>query len=83
MLYGIRPEHLELVATGTAGSITAKANVVESTGTAMFVGCKSGEITVNALFSDRPNIKRGDIIALRPKPGLSHLFHADTLLRIE
>ena len=82
VLYGIRPEHLELVPPGAAGSITATATVVESTGTAMFVGCKSGEITVHALFSDRPSIKRGDTVSLRPKPGLSHLFNAETLLRI-
>ncbi len=82
VLYGIRPEHLELVPIGTSGSITATANVVESTGTAMFVGCNSGELTVHALFSDRPQIKRGDAIGLRPKPGLSHLFSAETQQRI-
>ncbi len=82
VLYGIRPEHLELVATGTTGAITATASVVESTGTAMFVGCKSGDITVHALFSDRPAIKRGDTFGLRPRTGLSHLFDAATLMRI-
>lgn len=82
VLYGIRPEHLELVPPGTTGAITATAGIVESTGTAMFVGCKSGEITLHALFTDRPAIKRGDTIGLRPRPGLSHLFDAETQLRI-
>ena len=82
VLYGIRPEHLDLVPTGTPGSFAATAGVVESTGTAMFVGCKSGEIAVSALFTDRPAIRRGDRIALRPRPGMAHLFHAATLLRI-
>ncbi|MEO6300025.1 MAG: sn-glycerol-3-phosphate ABC transporter ATP-binding protein UgpC [Paracoccaceae bacterium] len=82
VLYGIRPEHLELVPTGTPGSIIAKVVVVESTGTAMFVGCKLAEITLHALFTDRPPVKRGDMIVLRPRPGLSHLFDAETQMRI-
>jgi hypothetical protein len=37
---------------------------------------------LHALFNDRPNLQRGDQIALRPKPGLSHLFDAITEGRI-
>lgn len=58
------------------------ANVVERSGTAMFVRSKSGEITVHALSSDCTPIKSGDIIGLRSKPGLSHLFDAKTQQRI-
>jgi multiple sugar transport system ATP-binding protein len=80
VLYGIRPEHLDLAPpnTGITGSVT----VVESTGTATFVAMQAGPLTLNALFSDRPQIKRGDQIGLRPKPGLSHLFDATTQTRI-
>jgi multiple sugar transport system ATP-binding protein len=83
ILFGIRPEHLELVPVGSAGSILARVTAVESTGTAMFVATKSDAMTVHALFSDRPELKRGDEIGLRPKAGLTHLFDAATEGRIQ
>jgi multiple sugar transport system ATP-binding protein len=82
VLYGIRPEHLDQVPTGTPSAITATATVVESTGTAMFVATKAGNTEIHALFSDRPAIKRGDVIGLKPRAGLSHLFDAKTQIRI-
>ena len=42
----------------------------------------TGDLTIHALFSDRAEIKRGDVIGLRPKPGRSHLFGAESQLRI-
>jgi multiple sugar transport system ATP-binding protein len=82
VLYGIRPEHLDLVPTDMPGAIVATAHVVESTGTAMFVACKAGDRVVHALFSDRPEIRRGDVIGLKPRAGLSHLFDAETQMRV-
>jgi multiple sugar transport system ATP-binding protein len=82
VLYGIRPEHLDLVPTGSAGAIQARITLIESTGTATFVSAKAGGLDIHALFSDRPAIRRGDEIGLRPRPGLSHLFHAESLLRM-
>ena len=82
VLYGIRPEHLDLVPPGTAGALDVTASVVESTGTAMQIGGKAGDLTIHALFSGRADITRGDVIGLRPKPGRAHLFDAETRLRI-
>ena len=82
VLYGIRPEHLDLVTPGTAGAFDVTASVVESTGMAMQIGGKAGDLTIHALFSDRADITRGDVIGLRPKPGRAHLFDAETRLRI-
>jgi multiple sugar transport system ATP-binding protein len=82
VIYGIRPEHLDLVAAGTSSAITGTVTVVESTGTATFVAVQSGALQLNVLFSDRTTLKRGDQIALKPKPGLSHLFNAQTQARI-
>ena len=81
VIYGIRPEHLELVQVDTGGAVEGQVVHVESTGTAMFVAVKAGELTLNALFTHRPLIARGDVIALRPQPGMSHLFDAETGLR--
>lgn len=82
VLYGIRPEHLDLTAPDAAGAIAGQVAIVESTGTAMFVAMKAADVTLHALFTDRPNLKRGDLIGLRPKPGLVHLFDARTGLRL-
>jgi ABC-type sugar transport system ATPase subunit len=82
VLYGIRPEHLDLVAPDSPGSITTTVTLIESTGTAMFVAVKSGDLTLHALFTDRPQINRGDTIHLRPRRVLSHLFDAATHLRL-
>lgn len=81
VLYGIRPEHLALCAPDAEGAIQVRVSGVESTGTAMFVSGASDGLTLNALFTDRPSLKRGDLIGLRPLPGLVHLFDAQTGLR--
>ena len=78
VLYGIRPEHLDLVAPDTPGALTGTVGLIESTGTAMFVEVKTDGPTLHALFTDRPTLHRGDRIGLRPKPGLVHLFHAES-----
>ena len=39
-------------------------------------------IRANRIFTDRPALKRGESIGLMPKPGLTHLFRADTGARI-
>ena len=82
VIYGIRPEHLDLVPAGTEGAISAEVTLIESTGTAMFVATKAGALAVQALFTDRPDIKRGDVIGLRPRAGLAHVFDAVTEKRI-
>jgi multiple sugar transport system ATP-binding protein len=82
VLFGIRPEHLELLSDGTEGAIAGQVVAVESTGTSMFVAVKTGETTLSALFSERPALRRGDSICLRPKAGLSHVFDAASQTRI-
>jgi multiple sugar transport system ATP-binding protein len=77
--YGIRPEHLELVPDGP---LIGKVGLIESTGTAMFVAVDVGGTTIHALFSDRPVLRRGDTITLRPKDGLSHLFEPTSGVRL-
>jgi multiple sugar transport system ATP-binding protein len=81
--YGIRPEHLDLTAPDTPNALNGTVGLIESTGTAMFVEVKTPASTLNALFTDRPALQRGDRIGLRPRPGLSHLFDAATGLRLD
>jgi len=79
-LYGVRPEHLDLVPLDTQGALQGRVTALESTGTATFATVQTDQITLNALFSTRPTLKRGDQIALRPN--LHHLFDARTTLRL-
>ncbi len=80
--WGIRPEHLELVPTGTEGAIPATVTGLESTGNADFVSTKVDGLKLDALFNDRPKINRGDVISLRPRDGKSHLFDVNDGLRL-
>jgi multiple sugar transport system ATP-binding protein len=77
--YGIRPEHLELVPDGP---LQGTVGLIESTGTAMLVAVDAGGTPIHALFSDRPGLRRGDTIALRPKDGMSHLFDTTSGVRL-
>jgi multiple sugar transport system ATP-binding protein len=81
--YGIRPEHLDLVAPDAPGALTGTVALIESTGTAMFVAVKTAGPTLHALFTDRPLLSRGDRIGLLPKPGHAHLFRAESGERLD
>jgi multiple sugar transport system ATP-binding protein len=83
VIYGIRPEHLDLVPPDTPDALTGTVGLIESTGTAMFVEVLTAGPTLHALFTDRPALQRGDRIGLRPKPGLTHLFDAATGTRLD
>jgi multiple sugar transport system ATP-binding protein len=82
IIWGIRPEHLELVPKATKGAISGRVVALESTGTAEFVTIETGGPRINALFPDRKGLSRGDDIALRPRSGLAHIFDLATGARI-
>ena len=82
VIYGIRPEHLELVAAGAPGAMICSVGLMESTGTATFVAVDAGCMAMHALLSDRPVFRRGDTIGLRPRAGFSHLFDAASGVRL-
>ena len=67
VFYGIRPQHLELSSPDAPGAIGGQLRMVESTGTAMYVAMQASALTLHALFTDRPQIKRGDQIGLFAK----------------
>jgi multiple sugar transport system ATP-binding protein len=74
VLFGIRPEHLELASDG----FPAQISVVEPTGSETMVFLRVGESKLVALFRERHDFKPGDTIHLRPRPDRVHLFHAET-----
>ena len=70
VLYGVRPEHLELAQDGFPATIS----VVEPTGSETMVFLRNGETELVALFRERHSFKPGDTLHLRPRLDLVHLF---------
>jgi multiple sugar transport system ATP-binding protein len=73
VLFGIRPEHLELAPEG----FPARVSVVEPTGSETMVFLRFGDSEIVALFRERHNFKPGDTVHLRPRADQVHLFHAE------
>jgi multiple sugar transport system ATP-binding protein len=78
IVYGIRPEHLELAEDG----IPARVTVVEPTGAEMLVYLKFGETPIVAIFRERYELSPGQMVHLRPVAGKEHVFDASTGLRL-
>ncbi len=74
VIYGIRPEHLELGEDGFA----ARVAVVEPTGSETLVFLRFGETSIVAAFRDRHDIEPGQTVHLRPRADQAHLFDAAT-----
>jgi multiple sugar transport system ATP-binding protein len=78
VVYGVRPEHLELSPDG----IAARISVVEPTGSETLVFVRAGETEMVALFRERHDFKPGDTLHLKPRLDQVHLFDAETGNRI-
>ena len=78
VLYGIRPEHIELSADG----FPARISVVEPTGSETLVFLRFGQSELVALFRQRHSLKPGDTLTLRPRTDHVHLFDAETGTRL-
>jgi multiple sugar transport system ATP-binding protein len=75
VVYGVRPEHFEVAA---AGGIPARVHVVEPTGADTFVYGDFAGTQVCAVFNERHEFRSGDIVHLRPRAHLTHVFDAAT-----
>jgi multiple sugar transport system ATP-binding protein len=78
IVYGVRPEHLELADDG----IEAEVVVVEPTGSETQIVARIGSQDIIAVFRDRHNVSPGEKIHLRPRASAAHLFDKDTGRRI-
>ena len=76
VVFGIRPEHLQVVQGGTEGSLPGAVTVVEPTGSEIILvfEWKGGRLT--ALIRERMDLQVGQPIHLRPIAGLGHIFNA-------
>ncbi|MER8501945.1 MULTISPECIES: sn-glycerol-3-phosphate ABC transporter ATP-binding protein UgpC [unclassified Mesorhizobium] len=78
VVYGVRPEHLEIHPDG----VSAKISVVEPTGSETLVFLRFGEGEMVALFRERHDFKPGDTLQLKPRLDQVHLFDAETGKRL-
>jgi multiple sugar transport system ATP-binding protein len=78
VVYGIRPEHLELAGDG----IPADVAVIEPTGSETQIVARHGHGEIVAAFRERHQIKPGERIHLRPRAQAAHLFDAQTGARL-
>jgi multiple sugar transport system ATP-binding protein len=78
VVYGVRPEHLEIHPDG----VPAKISVVEPTGSETLVFLRFGDGEMVALFRERHDFKPGDTLHLKPRLDQVHLFDAGTGSRI-
>ena len=83
VIWGVRPEHLDLVPSGTEGAISLRVSAVETTGHATLITGEAGQLVLKALFTDRPNIARGAEVHLKPRGDRQHLFDAQSGQRLD
>jgi multiple sugar transport system ATP-binding protein len=79
IVYGIRPEHLDL--TDGAG-LPSEVVVVEPTGAEILVFTHMAGQEVAVVFKERHKFRPGDQISLMPHPGTIHLFDKETGARV-
>jgi multiple sugar transport system ATP-binding protein len=75
VVYGVRPEHLEL-APGGDGGVPATVQVVEPTGPDTYIYADLARTQLCAVFAERHAFQSGATIRLRPRVDLVHLFDA-------
>jgi multiple sugar transport system ATP-binding protein len=79
VVYGIRPEHIELA--GEDG-VPSEVVVVEPTGAETQVFAKLAGVEISSVFRDRHAFRPGEIIRLRSDPVRAHLFDAGSGVRL-
>jgi len=75
VVYGVRPEHFDVA---DDGGIPARVHVVEPTGADTYVYADFSGTQVCAVFNERHEFRSGDLVHLRPRPQLTHVFDAAT-----
>jgi multiple sugar transport system ATP-binding protein len=81
LVYGIRPEHLDLVEGGSDG-FEAEVVVIEPTGSETQLFARLGEQEIVAIFRERHEFAPGQKIRLKPRAPVAHLFDATSGARI-
>jgi multiple sugar transport system ATP-binding protein len=78
IVYGIRPEHIDI----GEGGIPVRVVVVEPTGSETQVFAKAGKDLIDAIVKDRIRARPGEKVPFRIDPANVHLFDRKTAQRI-
>ena len=78
MVYGIRPEHLDIADDG----VEAEVVVIEPTGSETQLFARLGSQEIVAIFRERHEFAPGQKIRLKPRAPVAHLFDASSGQRI-
>jgi multiple sugar transport system ATP-binding protein len=78
VIYGIRPEHIDI----GAGGVPARVSVLEPTGSETQVFAKVGGDTLDAVVKDRLDARPGEEVPFRIDPRRVHIFDAETTRRM-
>jgi multiple sugar transport system ATP-binding protein len=82
VVYGIRPEHLSLAASGATGTVAAEVTVVEPTGAETELLLQAGDAPIVLVSHGRPSVNPGDKIGLSVDPSMVHIFDQKTGARL-
>ncbi len=82
VVYGIRPEHLDIAPNDDAGGFEADVIVVEPTGSETQVFVRLGAQEIVAIFRERHDFAPGQKIRLKPRAPSAHLFDTSSGQRI-
>jgi multiple sugar transport system ATP-binding protein len=80
VLLGMRPEHLEIAANGSPGTLEAQVVVVEPTGADTHIFCKVDGTDVTAVVRERHAFRPGEAVRLRPQ--LTYVFDPSSGARL-
>lgn len=78
VVVGIRPEHIQVAATGVAATVT----VVEPTGAETLVTAEIDGQAIHFSISERSDLRAGSIVHLQPQAEKVHFFNETTGRRI-
>ncbi|MFT3974549.1 MAG: sn-glycerol-3-phosphate ABC transporter ATP-binding protein UgpC [Amaricoccus sp.] len=78
VVYGIRPEHIDV----GPGGLPARVSVLEPTGSETQIFARIGEDAIDAVVKDRFDARPGEEISLRIDPRRAHLFDGASGARI-
>ena len=81
MVYGIRPEHLDLI-DGSSEGFEAEVVVIEPTGSETQLFARLGAQEIVAIFRERHEFAPGQKIRLKPRAPVAHLFDVSSGQRI-
>lgn len=80
VIFGVRPEHLELMpdSNGAGALFRMRVGFIEPMGAQTLLLCREGPTEVRVLVARNDRIARGDHVSLRLNGGNFHLFDAAT-----